>query len=102
MTEILTITLTAQFKSIGIIVASPQCLYSLLGHSAAVRSLLVAGDRLFSGSDDATVRVWDLFRLEAKQVLRGHSSSVTDIAYGSGRLVTASRDKTVRVYEDGQ
>lgn len=41
---------------------------TLTGHTDAVRALAVAGDRLFSGSYDSTVRVWDISSMQCLQV----------------------------------
>ena len=38
-------------------VATLQCLATLTGHSGAVRALAASPDRVFSGSDDTTIKV---------------------------------------------
>lgn len=55
----------------------------LEGHSDAVRALTVAGGRLFSGSYDNTVRVWDV---DPMQVRDGSPLGLGD----GSNLLTAS------------
>ena len=80
----------------------------LCGHKRWVNAVAVtehAGRRLIvSGSDDQTVRVWDLKTGEAwGEPLHGHDSFVTAVAVAehAGRrlIVSGSRDRTVRVWD---
>jgi WD40 repeat protein len=80
----------------------------LTGHSDRVRTVAVArvGDRdvIVSGSDDATVRIWDAVTGEqVKTSLAGHKGSVTSIAVGRVRdrdvIVCASSDGTVWIWD---
>ena len=51
--------------------------------------------QLFSGSDDATVRVWDLLAKKCVATLDKHFSTVTSMAITSdgSTLISAGRDK---------
>lgn len=66
------------------------------GHSDAVRALAVANDRLFSGSYDGTVKVWDVKTMECLQTLAGHTGPVRTLVYSGGHIFSGSYDKTVR------
>lgn len=66
------------------------------GHSDAVRALAVANDRLFSGSYDGTVKVWDVKSMECLQTLAGHTGPVRTLVYSGGHMFSGSYDKTVR------
>lgn len=66
------------------------------GHSDAVRALAVANDRLFSGSYDGTVKVWDVHTMECLQTLAGHTGPVRTLVYSGGHMFSGSYDKTVR------
>lgn len=44
-------------------VATLKCLSTLTGHSGAVRALAASDKRVFSGSDDTTIKVPSLFLL---------------------------------------
>jgi len=39
----------------------------LIGHTGEIWSIAIDGDRLVSGSDDQTIRVWDLSKLKIKE-----------------------------------
>jgi len=69
-----------------------------------------SGARVVSGSDDETVRVWDIDGKQDPVVLSGHTETVTCLALlegggdGSGaRVVSGSIDGTMRVWDiDGK
>ncbi|MBX9681185.1 MAG: serine/threonine protein kinase [Gemmataceae bacterium] len=75
----------------------------LSGHTSAIRSLCFhpEGNRLFSASDDKTIRVWDLLSFREVQRFTRHSSPVTGIALQSGEdvLLSGGRDQAVRVWD---
>eukprot|EP00051_Salpingoeca_urceolata_P014200 m.180177 g.180177 ORF g.180177 m.180177 type:complete len:428 (-) comp18010_c0_seq1:27-1310(-) len=77
--------------------------FELGGHSQNVRSLVVNGDRLFSGSGDNTVRVWDLTQSvpTTSHVLADHTAGVRGLAVdANGRFVfSGSSDDTIRVWD---
>ena len=59
-----------------------SCLQTLEGHSGAVYSVAFSpdGQKIVSGSDDKTVRVWDTATGSLLQTLKGHPHPVTSIA----------------------
>lgn len=59
--------------------------------------------QLFSGGDDATVRVWDLTKKKCAATLEKHQSTVTSIAISEDgwTLLTAGRDKVHFTYSSG-
>ena len=69
---------------------------SIAGHTDAVRALAVANNRLFSGSYDGTVKVWDVDTLVCLKTLAGHTGPVRTLVYSGGHMFSGSYDKTVR------
>ncbi|CAI9101448.1 OLC1v1038778C1 [Oldenlandia corymbosa var. corymbosa] len=74
--------------------SNPEELAALEGHDSAVISLVIGANRLFSGSTDQTIRVWDLQTLECIQTLRGHNDSVTCLIF----LFSGSSDKSLKIW----
>ncbi len=75
----------------------------LLGHTKALNCVVVTPDgrTAVSGSDDKTVRVWDLEAGRLTATLEGHTGEVWGVAVTpDGRLaVSGSYDNTVRVWD---
>ena len=70
-------------------------------HEGAVWSLAVLSDgRLATGSEDRTVRIWDVESGKQLQVLEGHERAVWSlVVLSDGRLATGSEDRTVRIWD---
>lgn len=98
--------------------SSGQVLGLLQGHSSVIESLAFSanGQMLASGSEDRTVRVWNLsgspgawkklangtLKVEC-DVLEGHENSIFGLTFASGReggvvLASGSHDKTLRFW----
>jgi len=67
-------------------------------HIETVWCLRVWGKYLFSGSDDKTVKVWNLETLEEVTTLTGHSDTVYCLQVWGKYLFSGSNDKTVKVW----
>ncbi len=72
------------------------------GHAEAVETVAIAGNGQFiiSGSQDKTLRLWEISTGRCTHIFRGHSGYITDVALSpDGQFaVSASRDHTLRVW----
>lgn len=75
--------------------ANPALLRTLQGHSGGVRSVAVAGPRLVSGSDDHTIKIWDL---ESGQLLQTFYCDAPVIAVSLVEGWLAAGDSTGRLH----
>jgi tetratricopeptide (TPR) repeat protein len=59
------------------------------------------GQRLASGSDDKTVKVWDVATGQELHTLKGHTGEVNSVAFSPDgqRLASASLDRMVKVWD---
>lgn len=61
-----------------------------------MRALATSDNKLFSGSYDGTVKVWDVVTLECLKTLAGHTGPVRTLVSSGGHMFSGSYDKTVR------
>ncbi len=78
-------------------------LQTIGGHAGAVTSLCwnTQGTALVSGSEDGTVKVWDLKADAADSFFKGHSAGINDAYWrpDGERLLTESNDGTARIWD---
>ncbi|KAG2381273.1 hypothetical protein C9374_006262 [Naegleria lovaniensis] len=80
--------------------------YTLKHHLDSVRSIAFhpTENYLISGSEDCTVKVWNVTKLnkskanEPIQTLRGHTGAVYTVLCGSGQVFSAGQDDTIIVW----
>lgn len=81
----------------------PQMLQNLQGHQGGVYSVALSldGTRAVSGSDDNTLKVWDLESGECLLTLEGHTGAVQSVALSPdcSRAVSGSNDDTLKVWD---
>jgi WD40 repeat protein len=74
-----------------------------LGHTRQVNSAAFSPDgrRIVSGSDDETVRLWELQTGKELKRLTGHGNEVWSVAYAPDgrRVLSGSDDRTVRLWD---
>ncbi|MDB9315029.1 hypothetical protein PN462_18085, partial [Spirulina sp. CS-785/01] len=74
---------------------------TLTGHSSTVRAVAVTPEgQVISGSDDNTLKVWDMQTGKELRTLTGHSHWITAVAVTpEGQVISGSRDKTLKVWD---
>jgi WD40 repeat protein len=86
----------------GMIQSWSLCEATLKEHSQWVNSVAFSQDgrRVVSGSNDKTVRIWNVETGEEEKKLEGNSGYVYSVAFSQNgrRVVSGSLDKTVRVW----
>ncbi|MEM7010366.1 MAG: TIR domain-containing protein, partial [Verrucomicrobiota bacterium] len=74
-----------------------------LGHTDYVRSVAFSPDGKFalSGSDDYTVRLWEIESGQCLRVFEGHSGWVISVAFSADgkRALSGAADKSLRLWE---
>lgn len=79
--------------------SSTKCLKTYKGHSKGVNSIaFINSDTFVTGSDDATVMVWDVKRLQPITVLRGHTNNVNRVQATKNGFASCSEDTSVRFW----
>lgn len=79
-----------------------QPMATLGGHTAAVVTLEASDGKLYSGSMDKTIKVWDLSTGACIQTLQGHSNVVMGLLSWNQYLLSGSLDGTVKVWAVSQ
>jgi WD40 repeat protein len=78
-------------------------LKTLRGHLDAVKSVAFSpdGQRIVTGSEDHTAKVWDVASGRELLTLKGHRAEISSVAFSSDgqRIVTGSWDKTAKVWD---
>lgn len=82
----------------GLLPDDPQPFGVLRGHTSTVTTLAVARARLFSGSLDATIRVWDCESLAGLLSVSLDGNGVNGLSVAFGKLYAATGDSSVHVY----
>jgi WD40 repeat protein len=77
-------------------------LFILDGHYLSVNAVDISpdGKYLVSGSDDQTVRIWNLENGESLHILEGHQGAVSDVVFSPDNKTMAScgEDQTIRIW----
>lgn len=72
---------------------------TLSGHHSDVLCVTVTDDKIISGSDDQTIKIWDLGTGELLNTLSGHNSGIYSIIVNKGKIISASSDRTVKIWD---
>ena len=88
--------LKLQFKDL--ITPSGILITTIQGHAGRVGCLTVVGNKLYSGSFDKTIGVWDTDTHQHIATLEGHTGSVCCLTVVGKKLYSGSYDATIRVW----
>ena len=72
------------------------------GHEDSVNFIAISpdGKYIVSGSDDITIKIWDLKTGECLKTLEGHSNSVSVTISPDGKyIVSGSYDETIKIWD---
>ncbi|MCW8838786.1 MAG: hypothetical protein OQK11_08805, partial [Thiovulaceae bacterium] len=71
-------------------------LKTLKEHQWDVGAIYIDGDKLYSGSDDYSIKIWDLNTGKLERTIKSaHSGTINDIIIYKDKLISASDDKTI-------
>ncbi len=75
---------------------------TLMGHAGEVNAVVISpdGQTIISGSDDKTLRIWDLNSQKLLRTLTGHTDWIYALAISSDgqTIVSGSKDKTIKLW----
>ncbi len=74
-------------------------LHTFTGHGNSVCCVAVFDGKLFSGSYDDTIKVWDLKTGQCIATLTGHGNSVFSLAVFDGKLFSGASDNTIKIWD---
>ena len=73
------------------------------GHTSWINSIAISpdGKYIVSGSDDETIKIWDIKTAECLNTLLGHSETVSSVTISpDGKyIVSGSIDKTIKIWD---
>ncbi|WP_083389756.1 ribosome assembly protein 4 [Trichormus sp. NMC-1] len=76
---------------------------TLKGHDSKVRSVVFSPDeqQLASGSDDKTIKIWDVTTGKVLNTLKGHEGGVNSVVFSPDgkQLASGSVDKTIKIWD---
>ena len=70
----------------------PRCIRTFKGHTSWVRSVAFShdGKLMASGSDEETIKLWDIDTRECVHTFEGHEGVISSVAFSSNGIVLVS------------
>ena len=82
---------------------SSKIIKTFKGHTSWVGSIAISPDnqKIASGSDDNTIKLWNLQSGKLLKTLKGHTSSVNSVAISpdNQKILSGSDDKTIHLWD---
>jgi F-box/WD-40 domain protein 7 len=76
------------------------CTKTFEGHREWIRCIkCISKYKLISGSDDYSIKVWNLETGECLRTLKGHEDSVTCFEFLDEKLISGSWDGTIKIWD---
>jgi len=76
-----------------------NCLGTFTGHNDSVLSVCVTDHYVFSGSNDTSIRAWDITTGKCVAVYAGHTGGVCSLTFLGSRLFSGSGDDSIREWD---
>ena len=73
-------------------------LATLRGHTGGVSCLTIHENKLYSGSEDNTIRIWDTETYELVATLEGHTNTVSCLTIHENKLYSRGADSSIRIW----
>lgn len=73
-------------------------LANLRGHTDTVKCLTILKNKLYSTSNDKTIRIWDTETYKEIATMRGHTNNVSSLIIHDNKLYSGSDDNTIRIW----
>jgi len=71
----------------------------LEGHKKSIKAMSAAGNYVFTGGNDKTIRVWDAKTLESKYVIDEHDGWIRHLSVFEKQLYSCSYDSSLKVWD---
>ena len=95
----------AAFNNILIFsLANKSLVNKLIGHSKGINCITIdKKNRLVSGADDKTIRIWNIESGKCEEIIEGHNDSVYClIILKNGNICSGAQDRTIKIWENGK
>ena len=75
-----------------------ELLKTVKAHSSDITSIIINENKILSGSDDKTIKIWDLDSGKLLNTLIGHTSSIHALTIHNSKIISGSNDKTIKIW----
>ncbi len=72
---------------------------TLSGHDSDILCLTASDNKIITGSQDKTIKIWDFKTGKLLNTLTGHNSGIYSLAVYKGKILSASADRTIKIWE---